>query len=57
VFVIFFVGYKFWKKTKFVDLLDIDLQSGRRPEIPEEMKVKTDSKYPWMLKFRRAFVG
>ena len=35
VFVIFVVGYKLWKKTKWVRLQDMDIWSGRR-DIPEE---------------------
>jgi amino acid permease len=35
VFVIFVVGYKLWKKTKWVSLQDMDIWSGRR-DIQEE---------------------
>lgn len=35
VFVIFVVGYKLWKKTKWVRLHDMDIWSGRR-DIQEE---------------------
>ncbi|KAA8904672.1 amino acid permease [Sphaerosporella brunnea] len=60
VFVMFVVGYKVWNKTKYVNLLDIDLHSGRRPEIPQEMKRRgeeTAVARNWALKFRRIFVG
>jgi amino acid transporter len=59
VFVMFVIGYKVWNKTKFVDVMDIDLQTGRRPEIPEHMKAprEEEKKKSWALRLRRVFVG
>jgi amino acid permease len=55
----FVIGYKVWNKTKFVDVMDIDLQTGRRPEIPEHMKAprEEEKKKSWALRLRRVFVG
>jgi amino acid transporter len=34
------LGYKFWKKTKFVKLEEMDIWSGRREYTDEELEVK-----------------
>ncbi|WWD07006.1 hypothetical protein V865_005103 [Kwoniella europaea PYCC6329] len=36
VFVIMYLGYKFWNKTKWVDLATADLVTGRREMNPED---------------------
>ncbi|KAL7269371.1 hypothetical protein RUND412_007975 [Rhizina undulata] len=55
VSAIMFVGYKFWNKTKWVKLEEVDLFSGRRErtEMPVE-SIKTES---WFKKVRRVVVG
>jgi amino acid permease len=56
----FVIGYKVWNKTKYVSLKNIDLHTGRRPEIPEDMRAPQEEekkKKSWALKLRRVFVG
>ena len=40
VFAILMLGYKFWKKTKFVKLEEMDIWSGRREYSDAELEVK-----------------
>ena len=40
VFVLLVLGYKFWKKTKWVRLEDMDIWSGRRAELEEDADIK-----------------
>lgn len=56
VFVLFVVVYKFWKKTRWVRLEEMDIWTGRR-EFPasEELPDKKPSR--WLTKVREIFVG
>ncbi|KAI5820967.1 amino acid permease [Pyronema omphalodes] len=60
VFVVLGLAYKWWNKTKLVELMEIDLFSGRR-EIPEEEAVVESTEKQglarWALKLRRMIVG
>ena len=39
VFALFFIVYKVWNKTKFVQLEEMDIWSGRREFVEEEEEV------------------
>lgn len=56
VFVLFVVVYKFWKKTRWVKLEEMDIWTGRR-EFPtsEELPDKKPSR--WLTKVREIIVG
>lgn len=54
VSVIFFVAYKFWNKTKWVRLEDMDLYTGRRAD---DTVVLEGVEVPWWTKVRRSLVG
>lgn len=54
VSVIFFVVYKFWNKTKWVRLEDMDLYTGRRAD---DTVVLEGVEVPWWTKVRRSLVG
>ncbi|TNY18367.1 amino acid permease/ SLC12A domain-containing protein [Rhodotorula diobovata] len=49
VFFILMLGYKFWKKTKFVRLNDMDFESGRRAldQLEEEWAAKDAAPKSW----------
>jgi len=36
VFVILLIGYKFWKKTKWVKLEEMDIWTGRREDLVDD---------------------
>ncbi|OCF32138.1 hypothetical protein I316_06294 [Kwoniella heveanensis BCC8398] len=44
VFLIMYLGYKFWNKTKWVDLTTADLATGRREIGPEQAQALKDIK-------------
>ncbi|KAJ5640141.1 uncharacterized protein N7484_008003 [Penicillium longicatenatum] len=49
VFVLFFVVYKVWNKTKWVQLEDMDIWTGRREFVNEEEEVAKDQGWWWKL--------
>lgn len=40
VFVLFMLAYKFWKKTKFVKLEEMDIWTGRREYTQDQLDDK-----------------
>lgn len=57
VSVVFFVGYKLWKGTKWVKLEEMDLYSGRRDQDEEATFAEGEKKSPWWMSVRRVLVG
>lgn len=55
VFVLFFVVYKVWNKTKFVRLEDMDIWTGRREFAEEDNEVA--SKSGWWSRIYAVVVG
>jgi amino acid transporter len=55
VFVLFVVGYKVWKKTKWVRLEEMDIWTGRREY--SESEVLTKHLKPWWIRVRDVVVG
>jgi amino acid transporter len=49
VFVLFFVVYKVWNKTKWVRLEDMDIWTGRREFVNEEEEVAKNRGWWWKL--------
>jgi len=57
VFVLFAVGYKVWKKTRWVKLEEMDIWTGRR-EYTDSQVVHLDKKSSgWFIKVREIVVG
>jgi len=56
VFVILLVGYKFWKKTKWVTLEGMDIWTGRR-EAPVDDEESGTKKNSMLYKIRNTVVG
>lgn len=54
VFAILYFGYKFWFKTKIIQLQDIDLFSGRRKYAEEDDKPHATG---ILARMRRIIVG
>lgn len=57
VSVLFFVVYKFWKKTKWVRLEDMDIYTGRREDDTPAPTSSERKAEPWWVKARRVVVG
>ena len=56
VFVILLVGYKFWKKTKWVKLEEMDIWTGRREVSAADEEAATKKK-SLLYKIRDTVVG
>ncbi|CAI7631714.1 unnamed protein product [Penicillium manginii] len=55
VFALFIIIYKFWKKTKWVKLEEMDIWTGRREFAEEEEPAKETGR--WWIRLRDVFVG
>ncbi|MBE3042449.1 amino acid permease [Candidatus Bathyarchaeota archaeon] len=59
LFGVIYLGYKFAFKTKFLSLMEIDLQSGRRKDMDEGKKVAEEdvdpSTVPWWKRIYNSF--
>ncbi|KAJ5110465.1 hypothetical protein N7532_001000 [Penicillium argentinense] len=55
VFALFVIAYKFWNKTKWVSLEDMDIWTGRRDFVDEEEPVKKSGR--WWAKIHDIVVG
>ena len=52
MFVLFFLVYKFWNKTKLVKLDEMDIWTGRRELLDQEMEEITRKKrscWDWVV--------
>lgn len=51
VFVLFFLVYKFWNKTKLVKLEEMDIWTGRRELLDPEMEAirRPRSCWDWVM--------
>ncbi|EAW13483.1 amino acid permease [Aspergillus clavatus NRRL 1] len=47
VFVMFVLGYKFWHKTKWVKLEEMDIWTGRREGLTDEEEPEAKKPKPW----------
>lgn len=56
VFVLFVVGYKFWYKTRFVKLEEMDIWTGRR-EIPEVDETESLKPRKWWSHIYSIVIG
>ncbi|KAF2089575.1 amino acid permease [Saccharata proteae CBS 121410] len=56
VFVLFFLGYKLWRKTSFVKLEEMDIWTGRR-EVVEESEVEEEKRKSWAHRAWNVVVG
>jgi amino acid transporter len=54
VFVLFVLVYKFWKKTKYVKLEEMDIWSGRREYSDDEVALKHKG---WLQRVKDVVVG
>lgn len=59
VFVLFFIGWKLWHKTKWVKLSEMDIHSGRREleDDPDPEELPRRMKHGLVSNLRRVFVG
>lgn len=55
VFVLFVGVYKFWNKTKWVRLEEMDIWTGRRELVMDEIEVPKEKK--WWERARDVVVG
>lgn len=56
VFVFLVVGYKFWRKTKYVKLEEMDIWTGRRETAPGDVEREGQKETRWK-KIRNVIVG
>ncbi|GME23774.1 Amino acid permease [Neofusicoccum parvum] len=57
VFILLFVVYKFWNKTKFVKLEEMDIYTGRRDDLIPETEVEEVKQRSLWYRMRNVLVG
>lgn len=57
VFILLVVAYKFWNKTKFVKLEEMDIYTGRREDLVPETEVEEVKKRSIWYRVRNVVVG
>ena len=57
IFVVLYVFWKLYKKTEWVKLEEIDLQTGRREYLASEEDDSVKKAAPWYIRTKEAFVG